>query len=733
MNHTRAIEFFVICLLAMTLPASFAQTNGPAPAAEPLAVADADEMPVDVQADEMEYEAEQKLMTARGHVVVTRGKDVLKADYMTVRTDTQDAHAVGNVEFTREGNVWKGDEMSYNFKTRTGDFGQFNSTIPPFYITAKDSKRPTPNEYVLHNATITTCEGDRPDVYIKAREARVIDQKTIIARGVVFYVGGVPVMYLPKWKKNISSGKADFDFVPGYGSRVGAYLLTAFNYKMDCGIMSSTHLDYRSSRGAGVGQDFLWGDPRLSYRGALRTYYAYDQSPLEKRNEEEQKALDGLIDNDRYRIRLSDVHELTDRDYITTELNYLSDPAVIEDFFDEEYRDNVQPENRVTLVHRADKFTAGLEFNKRLNDFYDNVNRMPEATLNAPRMQLGESPFYYESQNAASFLEKEFAEQSGEESYDAFRGDTGHKVFYPTKHFGFLNVIPRAGYRGTYYSTTYEYYTVTNLVTVKDTNGVSSTTNEVDTLSKDLGADLRNLYELGVETSFKSFGVLNNDWISRDDQGLRHVIEPYADYTYVPEPNLTPDQLPQFDDVDTLNKRNDILLGVRNKLQTKRRGAVHDLVDLNVWSTYYVEKPEDTDNDFSDIFFKTQLRLMDWLPIDFKGAYDEYENNLDEFDTQVAVIWPDQTRLALDYRYGFDSYDQLASELTLFPNNRWSFNAYGRYSFEESLLEEQSYFVEHKGRCVGWGVGFKEIDEDWQAWFRVWLTAFPKSNVALGR
>ncbi|MFH0908553.1 MAG: LPS export ABC transporter periplasmic protein LptC, partial [bacterium] len=526
MNYTRAIVFFVICLLALAIPASLAQSNELAPAAGSAVLSGGEEAPVDVQADEMEYEADQKLMTARGHVVVTRGKDVLKSDYMTVRTDTQDAHAVGNVVFDREGNIWKGDELSYNFKTRTGDFGQFNATIAPFYVRAEESKRTSSDEYVLHNATITTCEGDRPDVYIKAREARVIKQNTIVARGVVFYVGAVPVFYVPKWTRDIKGGKTDIDFVPGYGSRVGAYLLTAYNYRMDCGVTASTHLDYRTKRGVGVGQDFSWGDPDMPYRGAVKTYYTHDKSPMEKRDDAEQETLNGIIDNDRYRIRLSDVHNLSDRDYAMTELNYLSDPAVIEDFFDNEYRNNVQPENRITLVHRADKFTAGLEFNKRLNDFYDNVDRLPEATLGVPRMQLGESPFYYESQNAASFLKKEYADQSDEESYDAFRVDSGHKVFYPTKHFGFLNVIPRAGYRGTYYSKTFEYNTITNLTTVTDTNGLSITTNEVVTMADDTGSDIRSLYELGFETSFKSFGVLNNDWISRDDQGLRHVVEP---------------------------------------------------------------------------------------------------------------------------------------------------------------------------------------------------------------
>ena len=148
MNYMRAIVFFAICLLAAAIPASSEQSHVTGPVVAPVAatgsvavgsaastgsvaVVAAEDAPVDVQADEMEYEADQKLMTARGHVVVTRGKDVLKADYMTVRTDTQDAHAVGNVVFDREGRMWKGDEMSYNFKARTGDFGQFNATVAP--------------------------------------------------------------------------------------------------------------------------------------------------------------------------------------------------------------------------------------------------------------------------------------------------------------------------------------------------------------------------------------------------------------------------------------------------------------------------------------------------------------------------------------------------------------------------------------------------------------------------
>jgi hypothetical protein len=33
---------------------------------------------------------------------------------------------------------------------------------------------------------------------------------------------------------------------------------------------------------------------------------------------------------------------------------------------------------------------------------------------------------------------------------------------------------------------------------------------------------------------------------------------------------------------------------------------------------------------------------------------------------------------------------------------------------------------------VGYGLGFKQVDDDEQVWFRFWLLAFPDSNVDLG-
>ena len=734
MMRIQAVTYLVwLSCLAFLPPPALAQDATSTPAAASTSVSAPPPGGIEVNADQLEYEADRKMMTGRGNVVVKRDHDTLKADFMTVNTESQEAHAVGNVTFLRGSNVWHGSEITYNFKTQQGNFGAFNAYTAPFYIRATDSRRESNDVIVLKNVTITTCEGDNPDFYIRAREATICQQDHVYARGAVFYFGSLPIFYVPYWSRGLGGDPVNVDVVPGWGSHMGPFLLTAYNYRLSDTLRASTHLDYRFTRGPGVGQDLLWGDKNLSYHGSLKTYYTYDQEPLASLNDAEKAAYSNLVSNDRYRLRLSDVHELSPSDSLFTELNYVSDPMVLSDFFDQEYKNNVQPENRISLVHRADTYTASLELNRRLNDFYDNVDRLPEARLEVPRLQLGQSPLYYESVNSATFLQKEFAQQSNQDSYDAFRVDSEHTIYYPTRHFDFLNVTPRVGYRATYYSKTVKVTTVTNLVTTVDTNGVPTTSNQVSTVTQDESAKLRNVAELGFETSFKAFNVIHNDWISRDDQGLRHVAEPYALYTYIPKPDVTPDALLQFDEVDQVNKTDDLLFGMRNSLQTKRRGQVHDLVYLDVNTTYHVEKVGD-EQDFSGINFNSQFSFVDWLPITIRGSYDPYNTEVTNADAQVTFIGTDMTRVGIDYVYQKDSdLDQVATTLQLFPNRQWSFNTYHRYSFQTDKLEEQSYFVSRKGSCLGYGVGVRDQDGTITLWGQIWLLAFPKSSIGLGR
>ncbi len=726
---------------------------------------------VEMDADRLEYDADREVLIGIGNVVVRQHGDTLRADYLEVHTQTQEAFARGNVFFDRDGRTWEGEEFSYNLETREGDFGEFHAYNDPYHIRARDSRQVARNKIEMDSPRITTCDtDDRQEFVIRARRASIEDESILRAHHVVTFLYGVPIFYTPYYKKDFSK-KSNIDIMPGYRSRFGAFLLTAYSYYPIPEIKATTHLDYRDKRGFGYGQQVRWRMPERNARGLVRGYYTSDDRPI--RSEGQREIREGLIDSDRYWLSLSNVQGFGARNALFTELNYVSDPFVLEDFFDDEFRRGVQPENRVTFTHRGDNFTAALLLNARLNDFYGNVNRLPEASLDVSRQQILTSPLYYESEHSAAYLERVFPKQRPDQvDFDAFRVDSSHTVLYPMRHFGFLSVIPSIGYRGTWYSETPGFRTSTNLVPRTDAAGEFERDEEGNVLFDEVSevvpfagpAELRNLMTYKVETSFKAFRVFNErpNYLG---EGLRHLAEPYAEYTFVPEPNQRPDDLYQFDAIDALDERHDITLGIRNKLQTRRplragrsfreelngrvndleeeedelpEGTrVHDFIDLNVFTVYFLD-PEPEQNSFSDVFFDARLRLTDWMRIDFDGAYDWDENEIRRFNTQWAFIGRDRSTLSLEYRYDRDRRQTLQSEVVLFPRARWSYSAYWRYDLENNDLEEHSYLVQRRFDCTMLGVGVRgRLDEDdeteWRAWAQISLLAFPDTELRLGR
>ncbi len=725
---------------------------------------------VEIDADRLEFDSDRRIMTAIGNVLIQQGIDVLRADFVEFDMESQEARAQGNITMRRGDRTWEGEELSYNFRTRQGDFGEFLLFYDPFYVTARESRQVSPSLIELQSARVTTCSVDeRQEFVVRARRATITDGHVLRARHAVAQLYGIPIFYTPFLKRDFNRD-SNWQFVPGYSSRMGAFLLTSYNFSPIPGVQSSTLFDYRSKRGLAGGQRFRWDVPEQGMRGRFQAYYANDDRPI--RSERQALIREGLVDSDRYWIGFQHSQRFAERNLLLADVNYVSDPFMLEDFFDREFRRNVQPANRAALTHRGDNFNAGILFNFRLNDFYENVNRLPELSLDIFRQEIGETGFFYESEHRGSNLERVFPEFAELEDYDSLRADTLHTILFPTRMAGFLNVIPRASYRGTWYSAAPQQTTITDIIPqfdedgelILDEQGLFVFEEEVTTFFEDGGAEFRSLFEFGVDSSFKAFRVLN-EYPNYLGTGLRHIVEPSARYTWVPEPNLRPDDLYQFDAIDRLDKRHDIRLGVRNKLQTRRQqGAtrpmgsigdewtdtelemmdqharrgqrVHDFLDVETF-TFFRLDPEKGEEDFDDLFYNARLRLADWVNIDFDGAYDWYDNEMRLFNTRVRFFAQDRSSLGLEYRYNRDRRQTAQADLVLFPRGQWSYQAYWRFDLEEGDLEEQRYLVQRRFDCTVLGVGVRGRltegdDEEWRVWAHVALLALPRLELRLG-
>ncbi len=655
---------------------------------------------IEVTADRMEYEGD--LLVGEGNVAVQQEGASLQADYVSVNPETGDITATGNIVMLRDGNRWAGESLVYNFKTRDGTFGESDMYFDPVYIVAEKTERLGTNEFLMINARITTCSGDKPLIYAKAREVRIIDEnkpsgRFIKAKDVTFYVGKVPVFYTPVWRRHL--GYRVFTFSVGYGGRLGVFIMARAELHPTDWLTASTHLDLYSARGVGLGQDFGWTTE--NGQGSIRTYYINDGDPYDDDDNAADKA---LVDSQRYRVRLDHREQITDSTYFQTEFNYLSDPGILEDFFNDEFRDEANPENYAVVQYATNNYAASLRVDKRLNDFYTTVNRLPELSFDWYRSPVKNSPLYFQSDNSLGFFEMLNAETNLPPvlfpgNYSSARFDTYNQIFLPVRIKEFFNVIPRAAYRGTWYS---------------DTPGGN--------------AEFRNIFELGTLASFKAHKVMTDKSGFYGD-GLRHIIEPYADYSYRPDPSVATNLLYQFDEIDALDRQNEVRLGVRNFIQTKRGDKrIVNFLDSDVYTSYRFD-PLNNQEEFGPLVADVQMRLTDRFRIQSDLEYDMYANQFDEYNARLKYMSDDQSEYTFEYRYLNETRSLFAASASLFPNDDWSYQFLARYDATLNQWQDRRILVNHRFDCVGMGLGLR-VDEDNQPslWVQFWLTAFGSPN-----
>jgi LPS-assembly protein len=697
--------------------------------------------PIEVDAESMSYDRENGRITANGNVVIVSGGDRLRADRVLVNVNTGDLYALGNVELERNGEILRGERLHYNTVTRISSLDAPRIESAPFHVVGENVTRTADNTFTMDRAKITTCvhDHDHAHYHVRARRLVVIPGDQVRAQHAVWYLGRVPVLYVPRWSRRLHD-EYGWNFYPGYRSRLGAFLLSSYFHRITPNIRLEHHVDYYAERGVGIGETVDWRFE--GGQGQLALYYINDDKPLGKNPPPNPPD----VDDSRYRIFLRHDQRFDAQTRLILRSEYVSDIAFRRDFFDRQYRRLRQPENIASLSYQEDLYTITALVNYRFNDFYENVNRTPEVSLNWYRMQLGDTSFYYESQAAVAHLEKVYPRGSLLDDYSTFRFDTQHSLYQPRRVDGWLHFVPRASYRGTYFSNSLRegvqdvvsVQTITNEITqvietITATNRVATTT--------DAGAQLRHVFEIGSEVSFKAFKRLPN---APGGQPWRHVVEPYANYSLRLEPNVKPGELNQYDAVDQIDKQHQVILGVRNLLQTKWDGRAVEAVDLNVFTTANLD-PEEGQDTFDRIEINARFRPSKWMQIDTDGIYSLQQSELSSFNSRLSMSNDDFWRMGLEHRFRTDSSNLVALDTTFSPNPDWNINLFSRYEFETSRLEEQGGYLQRNYDCMvvrlGGSVlpGFTRTDgsreeADYRVILAFWFTAFPdKAAGANGR
>jgi lipopolysaccharide assembly outer membrane protein LptD (OstA) len=645
--------------------------------------------PLDPATGHWDWDLDTGTVVGSGGVLVRYGEAVMTADRITANLTNHDVFADGQVRLQQGEQVWASDHIRYNFQTRQMEAQQFRTGQGPFFASGAGLHGDLSNRvYVATNAVFTVDNVAKPGIKIRARRIRIIPNKRMDAYDGVLYMGDVPVFYFPYYSRNLGPRANNFNFTPGYRSLYGPYILGNYTWFLNEELDGVAHLDYRGKRGPGAGADVNYHLGPYG-EGTLKYYYTHDNDPN----------IDQLgvpIPEDRQRVWFSYQSNPATNFYIKGLARYESDPAVVRDFFEQEYRLNPQPNTFFEANKFWSNFSVDAYVQPRLNTFLQTVERLPDIRLTGYRQQVGNTPVYYESETSAGYYRQLYAVNPGSNgpppglNYEAGRFDTYHQLVLPETFFGWLNVTPRVGGRFTHYS---------------EASGPGAVTDEQD----------RGVLNTGAEVSLKASRVwpgVRNDTF--EVNGLRHILEPSANYVYVPSPTTPPSQLPQFDSelpslrllpreypdynaIDSIDSQNVIRWGLHNKLQTRRENQVANLLDWNVYTDWLL-KPNTNQTTFSDLFSDLTFRPRSWLSVESLTRY-EINSGLWRMSYTTVTIHPNTT-----WSWSLGQYylrDDLSGSPTALGTGNNVFTSVLYYRLNENWgLRTGHYFEARTGRML---------------------------------
>ena len=676
--------------------------------------------PLIINGDQVEYSTDAKEVTASGNVEVIYKGSKLTCKKITVNTQTKEGVAEGGARLDDEKGVIEGEKIIYNFQTKTGTIMDAGFRVNPYFGKARKIEKVSDTEFIARRGYATTCSFDRPHYRIQSKQINLFPKDKIQTKEDAFYLGRMPLLYLPRYNHSLQDTLMHVQVMPGSRKEWGPYLLSAWRYNLTKNIDGRVYFDYRSKLGPAGGFGLNYTTQGFG-KGDYKFYYA---------NEKPDDLTAGVpSEYERYFMRWRYKWDVDKQTSITSEVykivderRKLQDPQrnILKDYFFREYELDSQPLSYALFHHNFRHSSLDLLVQKRINHWYDQLDKLPELKYTLPSLQIGKGPFYFENNiTLGNFDKKATTSPVTPDDTTVTRLDTTNRFFLPMK-VAFFNLTPFVANRETLY----------------------------DKGTEDADLPIRTIFYSGVELSTKFYRIfdLQSNLLGMHINGLRHIITPTISYSYNHEPTITSSKLRQIDSVDSLSRNNSAALGLSNKLQTKRKGTTVDLVDARV-SSSYIFKPKTADkpgSNLSDFLIDIKLLPYSWMRVEADATYkhsgsrsDPAYRSFTEANYDLYFDFAKERSFGIGQRYQRAGGNEITCNLNWRLTPKWKFSTYQRYnirSYRDSQNQEisrgvleQEYTFSRNLHC--WDMDITLNTKKYEGstiWFIFRLKAFPE-------
>ncbi len=621
---------FLLALFLTPIPLRAQEQETPRPNAQGRPVKPG-QLPINLTAERLEYFQDEEAYHADGSVVLKKGPWQLSADHVVYHNRTGKLTATGHVLIIDPERTVRAERIELDVNTREGTIheGQILLKKENYHIEGKLLERLSEDRYRLEEGSFTTCdtEGDFcPAWRFRAKRLRVQLEQYLVARGVVFYVREVPVMYLPYLIYPVKQTRQTGFLIPhlGYNTREGFKYRQSFFWTIATNQDLTATLDYRGDRGVGGGLD-----------------YRYVFSPKTIGRLESNIFDDHVIHRDRVDGHITHSQDLTDELQLKVEGQFVN----LVDTFRQlsvitEERTLLSIESNLIIAQRWPNayLYALARYTKDLTgDNSRTIHRLPEIGYRLREYRLANLPVFAGLDLTADNFWCVQGSPCGVtiqpgvvDGIKAARLDAYPRLTARINLWDAAVLTPQAGYREIYYS--------------RSLSSSDSFHRGTYLFRVNLESSLMRAFSFSTEAGTKQ---------------LLHLVEPAVLYEYVHGFDST--DIPQLDQVDAFPQKNLVTYSLINRLVLKRAGQGGaperlEIFYLKFTQSYGRERilnlpPQ---RPFSNIRGEMILRPNRFLSLHLDSFLDVYHHSFHRFTTVEADLkfnWHDILILSAGERY----------------------------------------------------------------------------------
>ncbi len=766
------------------------------------------EVKIDNRGSVIQYDAASGTLSYGGPVKVTTDTGVeIFSDHAVANTKAKTVTITGHVSVYQGNMFQRGNRAVYYWERKYLDDSSLRASAEPILLEADQftaEERDGKKIFVGRDAGVTTNDEETPDFWFRAKQTTLYPGDHITFDNLVIYADDVPVFWLPYLSQPLDK-ELGYHIIPGATSYWGGYVLNTYGVMLggndqtgaahdNSWLLSKWHLDLFSRRGVGTGVDLI--DTRIKGLrdlkdlkdlnenpnfGWLKFYYINDQDPS--------LAYEGIprppVNPNRFEAQLKYRIPLPVQDHadwsLDTNLTLLSDPYYLEDFEQRTFNFDPSPDNTIAINRRTDDNLLTLYTRLRINDFYDVDERLPELTFDQARTPISDLPILHEGTTSFGVYRELTAEPTRDSiitplltlplGNPAVPGLLNQLSPYEQTLVSRIRSLPAGsplipalttqlldpGYAR---FNTYQEFSIPETIggwlNITPLVGLGYT-NYWDVSGPDASVD-RLLAHAGVESSVKFTkeypDIENQNW---GLDGLLHVIQPYANWSYVSTNNLDPsfpaiDRLTAtprpdgidvgtFTAVDNLKNWDIIRLGVRNQLLTKRDGENYEWLYLDTYIDAFLQDPE-LNRKFSNLYNDIRWQPLPWLGADLEAQFPVTgsDSGFRELSTRLRF----QPEPGLEFSVGhllLNNYPGLAdSSLIDFRiyarlNENWGVGLSQQWELATGTLQVEQYSIHRDlGNWVA-GIGLTHnnntLANEYGVMFTLICKDFPQAQLPL--